>query len=146
MSKLIGLVCGITLLLPFADLRSDQLSKYKTVEAYEVWPGFLAMPKYSSDGRVCKVAIQRDHYSNGVLDDDLTMPREVVIQIFDELAPPTERGPFTVNKEFEGLTSYGGNTTTTSFDYKSVSLDISGPDSSRGDVVALITWKGMACK
>lgn len=146
MSKLIGLICGITLLLAFADPRSDQLSKYKAVEAYEVRPGFLAMPRYSADGHFCKVAIQRDHYFNGVVDDDSTLPREAVIQIFDELAPPVERGPFTIDKEFEGLTSYGGNIATTSFDYKNVSLHISRPDSSGGDVVALITWKNRVCK
>ena len=146
MLKLIGLVCGIGLLIAFTDLRSDRFSKYKAVEAYEVRPGFLAMPSYSADGWVCKVAIQRNHYFNGAIEEDSTLPREVVIQIFDELAPPSERGPSTFDKEFEGLTAYGGNSATTSFDYKNVSLNISRSASYRGDVVAVITWKNRACK
>jgi hypothetical protein len=86
------------------------------------------------------------HYVGGVEELDSTLPREAIMQIFDELAPPAERGPLTLNKEFDRLEFYGGNTVTAFHDYENVSIDISRPASSPGDIVAVIQWKHRPCQ
>jgi hypothetical protein len=138
MTKLIGLTCALALLVVPAKLRNGPFSKYKRVEAYEVRPGILMMPRYAADGQVCMAVLQKDHYVDGVKELDSTLPREAIMQIFDELALPAERGPLTLNKEFDRLEFYGGNTVTAFHDYKNVSIDISRPASSPGDIVAVI--------
>lgn len=145
MAKLIGLGCAIALLLFPANPRKDEFSKYKRVEAYEIRPGILMMPTYSANGQVCTVLLQKDHFVGGVDDLDSTLPREVLTQIFDELVPPSERGPLTTNKEFDRLSVYTGNSVTALHDYENVSFDISRLSSSPGDIVAVIQWKHRTC-
>ena len=146
MARLISVACVVALLLPIAEPQHGRFSGDTPVEAYEIRPGILIMPKYTGDGQLCQVVIQRDHYTKGIVDLDSTLSREVVSQIFDELAPPAERGPLTTNKALEGLSLYGGGGVTTYFDYEHVLLDISRPASSPGYVVALVTWKDRECQ
>jgi hypothetical protein len=46
-----------------ASAQSSRFSKYKTVEAYEIGPGILMMPNFSSDGQVCEIGLEILHYS-----------------------------------------------------------------------------------
>jgi hypothetical protein len=126
--------------------QSGRFAKYRAVEAYEIRPGILMMPRFSADGQVCEIALQRDHYANGAFDLDSTLPREVVTQIFDELVPADQRGPLMTPKSFAGLSWYNGPTVTTGTYYKNVSIQIFGPTSPRNDIVALITWEGRTCQ
>jgi hypothetical protein len=146
MTRLTGLACAVALLLLPAKLQDEPFSKYKRVEAYEVRPGILMMPRYSANGEVCLIVLQKDHYVNGVAVFDSTLPREMVTEIFDDLAPPAERGPQTLNDELARLSLYAGNSVTWFLDYKNVSLDVSRSTSSPGDIVAVIQWKGRACQ
>jgi hypothetical protein len=146
MMRLIGLACAIAFLLFPANPQNEPFSKYKRVEAYEVRPGILMMPRYSANGQVCMVVVQKDHYVNGVAVLDSTLPREVVTQIFDELVPPSERGPLSTNNEMARLSVYSGNGVTSLLDYKNVSFDISRQASSPGDIIAVIQWKGRLCQ
>jgi hypothetical protein len=145
MTKLIGLGCVVALLLPLAEPQGGRFSKYAPVKTYEISPGVLVMPKYSGAGQLCQAVIQKDHYAKGVADLDSALPRKAITQIFDELAPSAERGPFTSDKELEGLSLYGGGGVTTFLDYKNVSLDMMRPASSPGYIVAVITWKNRGC-
>jgi hypothetical protein len=145
MTRLTWLACAIAFLILPPNSQNERFSRYKRVEAYEVRPGILMMPRYSADGKVCEVAIQKDHYSNGTIQYDSTLPRGIVVQIFDELAPPAERGPMTINDELARLSLYAGNSATSFLDYKNVSLDVSRPTSSPSDIVAVIQWKGRSC-
>jgi hypothetical protein len=146
MTKLTGLACLIAFLLLPANSQNERFSKYKRVEAYEVRPGILMMPTYAASGQVCRIVLQKEHYVDGVADLDSTLPREVVSQLFEELVPPTERGPLTTNKEFDRLSLYAGGSVTSFHDYENVSLDISRLASSPGDIVAVIQWKGRSCQ
>ncbi len=146
MMRLIGMACAIAFLLFPTKPQFERFSKYKRVEAYEVRPGILMMPRYSADGQVCTVVVQKDHYVNGVAVLDSTLPREVVTQIFDELVPPSERGPLTTNKELDRLSVYTGNSVTSLHDYENVSIDISRQASSEADIIAVIQWKGRLCQ
>lgn len=146
MTRSTGFACAIAFLLLPVNSQNERFSKYQRVEAYEVRPGILMTPRYAADGQVCEVAIQKDHYFNGTIQYDSELPREVVIQIFDELAPPAERGPQTINDELARLSLYAGASVTSFLDYKNVALDVSRPASSRGDIVAVIQWKGRSCQ
>ena len=146
MTRFLGLACAIAVLSFLAKHQNERFSKYKRVEAYEVRPGILMMPRYSANGQVCMAVLQKDHYLNGVADLDSTLPREVVTQILDELVPPSERGRLSTNNEMARLSLYSGNSVTSWLDYKNVSFDISRLASSPGDIIALIQWKGRSCQ
>lgn len=146
MWKLIGATCGLSLLLLLAKPRDERFLHYKVVEAYEIRPGILVMPRYAADGQICQAVIQKENYSNEVVHLDPTMPREVVDQIVDELVPDNERGPLTLDKEMSRLSVYVGNAVTSFVDYQNVSVDIERRASSTGEIVALIKWKHAACK
>jgi hypothetical protein len=59
MPKLIKVAWIAFILLPVAKAQTDQhnshFSNYKAVEAYEIRPGILMMPRYAKDGSVCEV-------------------------------------------------------------------------------------------
>lgn len=146
MTRLAGLACAIAFLLFPVNSQTERFSKYRRVEAYEVRPGILMMPRYSANGQVCMVVLQKDHYVSGVADLDSTLLRDAITQIFDELAPPSERGPLTVDPELARLSLYAGNAVTSLLDYKNVSFDISREASSPGDIIAVIYWKAHPCQ
>jgi hypothetical protein len=146
MVKLVGIAYVVAFLLFASQVRNERFSKYKPVEAYEVRPGILMMPRYSANGKICTAVLQKIHFANGVVDLDSTLPRETVTQIFDELVPPNERGPLSTSDEMARLSLYAGNAVTSRLDYQNVSLEISRQASSHGDVVAVIDWKGRTCQ
>lgn len=146
MIRLGGLICAIAFLLFPPNPQSERFSKYKRVEAYEMRPGILMMPRFSMDGQVCMVVLQKDHYVNGIMELDSTLPRELITEIFDELVPASERGPLTTNTEMARLSLYAGNSVTSVVDYKNVSFDVARQASSPSDIMAVIQWKGRSCQ
>jgi hypothetical protein len=104
------------------------------------------MPSYASDGQVCQIELEKRHYANETALLDSKLPHEEVIQIIDELAPRSERGPQTMNFGREYVSEYSGNSVTTFAEYKNVSIDIYREASSAGDVVAMIRWKNRKCQ
>jgi len=146
MTRLTALACSIAFLLSPGKPQSERFSKYKRVEAYEVRAGILMMPRYSANGQVCMVVVQKDHYVDGVAVLDSTLPREVVTQVFEELVPPSERGPLNTENEMARLSVHSGNGVTSQLDYKNISFDISRQASSPGDIIAVIQWKGRLCQ
>jgi hypothetical protein len=145
MSKLIGFACAVMVLFLFGKPQSDRFSKYRAVEAYEIRSGILMMPSYASDGQLCQIELEKRHYSNETAFLDPKLPHEVMMQIIDELVPPSERGPQTMNFGKEYMSAYSGNSVTTFAEYKNVSIDIYREASSAGDVVAMIRWKNQGC-
>jgi|HubBroStandDraft_5_1064220.scaffolds.fasta_scaffold142381_1 hypothetical protein len=146
MVKLAGIACAIVFLFVPAKLQNERFSRYKRVEAYEVDPGILMMPRYSMNGQVCMVVLQKDHYVNGAADLDSSLPREVITKVLDELVPPSERGPLSTNEEMARLSVYAGNGVTSLVDYKNVSFDISRQASSPGDIIAVVQWRERSCQ
>jgi hypothetical protein len=153
MSKLIGLAFAAVLLLPFANPVREKFAKYKTIEAYEIRPGILMMPRYSSDGQVCEIGLEKLHYSPEMIRLDSSLSRKEIDQIFEELVPANERGPR--SKDFGGaLITQGGHSLTTNIDFENVSIQIysgaSRASDQRGitadDVVARIIWKNRRCQ
>jgi len=153
MSRLAGLVCAVVLLIPVAKPQNEKFLKYKPVDAYEIRPGILMMPRYSDDGQVCEIGLERRHYSPEMIRLDPGLSREEIDQIVDELVPVDERGPH--SKDFTGrdmdfFTGVGG---TTDIEYENVSIQISfgklpaakHREVALNNVAATIRWKNRPC-
>jgi hypothetical protein len=87
----IGIV-AIMLFLPSVNAMQAKFVKYKAVDAYEIRPGILIMPRYASDGQICEIGIEKRHYSPELIDFDSYLERNEIDNILEELAPVNERG------------------------------------------------------
>ena len=146
MSKAIGLACSAIFLFLLMKPHNDRFLKYKTVETYEVRPGILMMPSYASDGKICKIEVEKRHYSNETAFLDSKLKHELMIEIIDELVPYGERGQSTSPLASEYLSVSGGNTVTTFAEYENVTINVFSEAASQGDVVAIISWKNRHCQ
>lgn len=152
MSRLTGLTCAMTIVFCVAKPQDAKFLKYKSVEAYEIRPGILAMPRYSADGQVCEVGIEKRHYSPEIIHLDSDLSREEIDQIADELAPANERGPRIMGGS--DIMEEVGNGLTTISSYENVSIVIDSvvsPDSKKRQIVAddiavTIKWTNRKCQ
>jgi len=97
MSRRLGLVCiaSLALVLLGAKPQSDLFSKYKAVEAYELKPGILMMPRYTADGEVCEIGLEKRQYSPELIRTSSRLSHAEIEQYVDELVPSDARGPKT---------------------------------------------------
>jgi hypothetical protein len=137
-----------------AKPQSDKFSKYRTVEAYEVRPGILMMPRYGEDGQVCEIGLERRHYAGGVIYLDSELSRKDIDEIVDELVPVEERGPKTnILGGRDSITTVGPGMTHL-VDYENISVQIESrviSSKRRIEVVgeniaATIQWKKRKCQ
>jgi hypothetical protein len=154
MSKLIVSVVAGMLLLPALNPGRERFAKYKAVEAYEIRPGILMMPRYSADGQVCEIGLEKLHYSPEMIRLDSSLSREEIGQIFDELAPSAERGPKPTDLLEQG-TSIQGSSMVSHEEYQNVSIQIysaltvnaKGRITEVGDqLAATLKWKNRTCQ
>lgn len=145
---------GVALAALFvAQSAHDRLSRFKTIEAYEVRPGILMRPQYTSDGQFCEIALEKLHYSTGIIRLDPTLTSTEVHEIADQLVPDDERGPKPKNLLEQDSTDYEGLSAVTSEEYENISIQtyraIEG--ASKGTITlgkiaaATITWKHRTC-
>jgi hypothetical protein len=152
MSKLIGLAGTFMLLFVAMRPQSGKFPSYKTVEAYEIRPGVLMMPRYSADGQVCEIGLERRHYSPEMIRLDSTLSRKEIDEIVDELAPENERGPKEVGLVGDLVLIDGvGLTTTETYENISVEIDSRLMPSKKleiaeENVAATLTWKNRKCQ
>lgn len=148
MSKLIGVIWIAVLLFPIASAQSDHFSKYKAIEAYEIRPGILMMPRYAEDGRVCEVGLEPRHYTPHVVKTNPSLPRQMIDEIVDELAPAAERGSRTGLMGGKDIILLGGLTVTTVVEYENLSVQIASRDLQNylEYVAVTIQWKNRKCK
>ena len=152
MLRLISVVLTVALLSPSFDYTHEDFAKYKAVEAYEVRPGILMMPRYSADGGVCEIGLDVRHYSPELVRLDSDLSQTVIDQILDEIVPDSERGARA--KDLEGtLIMRRGNTVITNIDFEKVSPNLQRRQvaTERKEVVAdnvaaIIRWKNRECQ
>lgn len=153
MSKLIGVICTFVLLFLAMKPHSDRFSKYKAIETYEIRPGILMMPRYSDNGQVCEIGLERRHYSPEMIRLDSSLSRKEIDEILDELVAADERGP--KSKDFgENLIDIAGHGMTTNIGYENVSIQIYSetlPASRHreivaNDIVATVHWNNRKCQ
>lgn len=154
MSKLIASVVVAMLLLITSNPGRERFAKYKAVEAYEIRPGILMMPKYSTDGQVCEIGLEKLHYSPELIRLDSSLSRKEIDQIFDEIVPSGERGPKPTGLLDQGMTTFSGRGMVSNEEYQNVSIQIFGnfspADGKDGateeEVTATLTWKSRKCQ
>jgi hypothetical protein len=126
----------------------DMSARYPVVNAYEVRPGILMAAKYAEDGQVCEMRIEKWHQMPEKTELGSTMPRALIRQIIDELAPLPDRGKPTKRYLRDNSEStISGNIEVTESEFEKVSIEIIGSVSpgASGDVTASIRWKDRVC-
>lgn len=155
MSKRLGLVCtaSLALVLLGAKPQSNMFSKYKAVEAYELKPGILIMPRYTGDGEVCEVGLEKRQYSPELIRVSSRLSDSEIEQYVDELVPSEERGPKTPMFGTVNVVSVAGSTQSGTMQtletYENVTVYIYGDGSDKcnlGDVAVAIRWKNRKCQ
>jgi hypothetical protein len=132
-----------------ANPQHGKFAKYKSIEAYEVRPGVFAMPRYTSNGQVCEIGIERRRYSPETIFLNSNLSRDAIDSILDEFAPASERGKKLNDSDQIGLISQVGDGATTLIDYQNVVVVIFrnvSSTSDEGDFAATINWKERKCQ
>jgi len=92
MQKIIITISVALAMFVVAKPHSERFSKYKALEAYEVRPGIMMMPRYATDGNLCEIDLERFHFLPGIVDLDSGLTDKEIDTIADELVPRSERG------------------------------------------------------
>jgi hypothetical protein len=153
MLRLISVVLTVALLSPSFDYTHEDFAKYKAVEAYEVRPGILMMPRYSADGHVCEIGLEPQHYLPELIRLDSDLSQSEIDQLLERVVPETERGPKAMNPT-GALITRSGSALTTNIDFERVSVQIydrviSQPKKKEiitENVAVVIKWKGRECQ
>jgi hypothetical protein len=154
MAKLLWLAGFALLTVVPASSQNPQFSKYKKVEAYEVRPGVLMMPRYTSDGQVCEIGLEKRLYSPEMIRTDSALSSDEIDQLVDELAPESERGPKLTGFAGRDSVLIDGHVITWTRNYENILVYIYAPQSARckkgicteGDVTVTIDWKNRKCE
>jgi hypothetical protein len=138
--SLIVLAGSSVLLFLAAKPQSNKFSKYKSIEAYEVRPGILMMPRYTEDGQVCEIGLEKRHYMPERINLDSLLLLKDVYEIADELVPSNERGPRKLNTQGPYYTENSIYHDEIYMDYENVSIE------RVETVAAVIKWKNRKCQ
>jgi len=157
---LLGALCAVVISASILGQRNetaiksrpnDGFKQYKAVEAYEVRPGILMLPQYSSDGQVCEIGLEKRHYLPTEINLGSEMKRKEIEEIANELVPPEQRGPKS-DLAGGGLIVVSGQGMTTTWDYENVVIEIhsvvlntSKKQTTVEDVAAVVSWKNRKC-
>jgi hypothetical protein len=153
MGKLINVALATMIVLSSATPARDRFANYKAIEAYEVRPGIMMMPRYSADGQVCEIGIEKLHYTPEVIRLDSDLPRKEIDEIFDELVPIEERGPRSKDFQRDVIMEAGQSIETTRV-FQNVTFQISAQELSRSrhrgiimtEIVATVHWNNRKCQ
>jgi hypothetical protein len=153
--KALAVVCVVSVpVIARNGAQMDQpFERYKLVEAYEIRPGILMMPRYASNGEVCEVGLEKRHYSPGLIRHGSDLSRKEIDEIADELAPPDERGAKSDILAGHELILTSGHGMTTISEYEHLTIEIHAwvlQSNEKGSTIeqdaAVIRWKDRKCE
>ncbi len=134
----------LTLTALSADPPQTPRLRYPRFESYEIRPGVLATPKYISRGGLCEIFIEKRHLQGETAEMEPTIPRELLLEMVDELAPRSERGKATTQLAgYDYIDQIDGATAVTFAEYERVSIQIYRATSGIGDTAAIVRWKNV---
>jgi hypothetical protein len=154
MLRFVGLGLTILFTLNAATTTQEPFAKFRKVEAYEVRPGILMIPRYTAANEICEIGLEKLLYSPSLIRLNPELSREEILQTLDELVPVNERGKPPKDSE-DRITQMGQiPTETTTTEYENVLIRIYGVpfrsknknESTMNDVVATVTWKHRICR
>jgi hypothetical protein len=118
------------------------------VNAYFVRPNILLAARYSTDGRVCEMALQSVRWTG---DTVLLFPlsEEETIRVVEEIVPEDERG-----EKLGGLLGtddkvsvFSGHSFETPYTYEKITVNFAGTTGRDGaGMVAVVTWRDRSFK
>lgn len=120
MRAIVLVIFGLIVVPSFGQTASELERRYgKSVPVYAVSKHIWMTPDYTADGQVCRMRLypRRLGRETDYLGSELLFPE--LSQVLNEIVPPHLRGP---KKEGFGLTSGGGGTAWTTYEYESVSF------------------------
>ena len=79
-------------LVALMSASSNKLKEFRAVESYEIRPGIIATPFYSSSHEICKISLERRRYSADTVNMGAYISKQQIIEIFNDLARRDERG------------------------------------------------------
>jgi hypothetical protein len=140
------------LFLVHSTSAQDRLGKYQKIVGYEVRPGVVVTPRYSVDGRLCEIGIERRGYSPEQIRLGW-ITNEEIDSIVDELVPPEERGPRSKDFPFKSA-SFNGRTGRSVREYENVTIQIlyslkdplNKKSPTATDIVGWVKWKNRSCE
>lgn len=156
--SLIVLAGSSILLFLAAKPQNDKFSKYKSIEAYEIRPGILMMPRYADDGQVCEIGLERWHYRPNFIDMDSGLERKDIDEIVDEITPIDERGPQPKDTSKRGAGFIAGRVIVMNEEYENIEIQIYRSFSGHIDkkhqinmsnsenIAAIVKWKNRKCQ
>ncbi len=140
--------------LHVAATAQERFAKYRRIEAFEVRPDILVMPRYTATNEVCEIGLERLSYTSAHIRLNADLTRQEVIQTLDELVPVNERGKLI--KDDDGITIDGQTpirTTTTEYENVQIRIyaipfSISGikKGATMKPLVATVEWKNRKCR
>ena len=147
MMKLIASTCLLALAASHYGVR---FHKYHAIKAYEIRPGIMMTPVYATSGDLCKISIERRHYSDNRVDMDAAMSKEQIMSMFDELVPRKERGgPDGRLPADTEISESDLGMLAKSIPYKNVTFEMYGnkdrPERQKY-IAAIISWNNQQCK
>jgi hypothetical protein len=123
---------------------ADLSLRYRQLTSYELRPDIIMTPKFSSNGQVCEMGIERRQKTETSVIFNASFSEEEVQQLMDELAPKDERG--------RNLTKHLNSSVVddfirTDYDYENINVRVYGitRPAPGGDKVIVITWTKRAC-
>ena len=155
--SIVGLVSSAVSTFGAGSQSENQFKRYKAVEAYEIRPGVLMMPRYDSRGQVCQIGLEKLHYSPEVIRHGSSWSvksirhgtdwsRNEIDKLVAELAP--DRGGGSDHEE----SSLDGDRITTTYSYENVTVEIymwqnkaSQKDSAVEQDAVVIRWNDRPC-
>ncbi len=153
MTKIIGLSLVILIALNAKVPNPQQFAKYKQIEAYEVRPGILMMPRFTSTGQVCEIGLERLRYSPDMIRLDDGLSGKEIDQILDELVPVDQRGKPTKGPA-DGFVSVQGHSLVISSDFENVMIETYAANRQSEkkkkvmatELVIKVRWKNRPCR
>ncbi len=141
------LVIGLAL-SSYAQSAADLKARYPVVTSYEVRPGILATPRYTVDGQVCEMSIQREHFVRGGVYLISYMSDKLIREIVDELVPVSERGEPFDGHDWDGPVIGTGQAEDVIHDYRNVNITVhqSAFDPRLKPLVVVVSWKNRKCE
>ena len=133
--------------LTAAQTQRQLEEKYPKLNAYLVRPNILLTARYSSDGRVCQMALQPVRWTG---DSVLLFPlsEEETVRVVEEIVPEGERGHRKGGLlGVDQLSVFAGHSVSTPYIYERITMDFAGTTEKGGrDMVAVVTWNDRSCK
>jgi hypothetical protein len=137
--------------------QNERFSKYKAIEVYEVRPGVLALPRYSENGSLCEIDLERFKFLSGKIALGSLLTQDEIMESVNDLVPASERGPSIPD---QNGTSWGGQSAVTFDEYEKISVKVYSSLSIKAedlppkpgmhfdvtDRVATIQWKQRKCR